>query len=134
MSTFPRLLLIAAFLAVGVALFGCTKKVCTKASPAPSVVMERQGPPPHAPAHGYRHKHPDGVDLVYQSGIGVYVVTGYTAVYFYQGHFYRFRKNKCEMSLHIGGPWRKGYVEGLPREFQAQMSKSENGKGKSKKA
>ena len=30
----------------------------------------RHGPPPHAPAHGYRHKQ-HGVELVYDSGRGV---------------------------------------------------------------
>jgi hypothetical protein len=133
MPVFPRLLLLAALLAAGVALFGCTKRACVKTSPAPTVVLERQGPPPHAPAHGYRHKHPDGVELVFQTGIGVYVVTGYTDIYFYEGHFYRVRKNKCEMSVHIGGPWRKAQVEALPREFRAQTSKHENAKGKGKK-
>lgn len=134
MSALPRLLLAAAFLTAGVALFGCAKKACVSTSPAPSVALERQGPPPHAPAHGYRHKHPDGIELMYQSHIGVYVVVGRADVYFYQGHFYRLRKNKCEMSLHIDGPWRAGYVEALPKEFRAQMTKKENGKGKSQKA
>ena len=31
------------------------------------------GPPPHAPAHGYRHKHQHGVELEYDSGIGAYI-------------------------------------------------------------
>ena len=47
------------------------------------------GPPPHAPAHGYRHKHQHGVELVYSSELGVYVVVGFPNHYFSEGHYFR---------------------------------------------
>ncbi|MEE9551944.1 MAG: hypothetical protein V3V89_02760, partial [Gammaproteobacteria bacterium] len=46
------------------------------------------GPPPHAPAHGYRHKH-HGHDLEFDSHLGVYVVVGLASVYFLDGLYYK---------------------------------------------
>jgi len=63
------------------------------------------GPPPHAPAHGYRHKHHrSGVDLVFDSSLGVYVVAdlGY---YFHNDRFYRWHDNGWQISAHFRGPW-----------------------------
>jgi len=37
-------------------------------------VETRPGPPPHAPAHGYRHKHRRGPELVYDGRLGVNTV------------------------------------------------------------
>jgi len=39
------------------------------------------GPPAHAPANGYRYKY-QGHDMVYDSGLGVYVVIGQSSVYY----------------------------------------------------
>ena len=49
---------------------------------------QKGGPPPWAPAHGYRHKH-HGADLVFDAHIGVYVVVGHPHVYFHDGHYFR---------------------------------------------
>lgn len=58
--------------------------------PPGPVVVHRGGPPPHAPAHGYRHKHHHhGVELEYDSRLGVYVVVGLEGVFFHADHFYR---------------------------------------------
>lgn len=46
------------------------------------------GPPPHAPAHGYRHKYHNH-DLLYDSGLGVYIVVGAPDFYFIDGFYYR---------------------------------------------
>ena len=43
------------------------------------------GPPPHAHALGYRHKHQDGIELEYDSGLGVYFAVKAPSVYFYNG-------------------------------------------------
>ena len=72
-----------------------------------------QGPPPHAPAHGYRRKH-QGVELVYDSGPGVYVVVGFPGHYYLGGRYYRLRATQWEMSVNIGGRWKAVSVESLP--------------------
>lgn len=83
------------------------------------------GPPPHAPAHGYRHKY-QGVDVIYDSGRGVYIVVGLPSHYYYEGHFYRFGSVQWEVSAQIGGPWRPVSRESLPPGLRAK----EKAKGK----
>lgn len=73
------------------------------------------GPPPHAPAHGYRHKHKTkGVELVYDSGCGVYVVIGLPDHYYYDGHFFRIRGAQWEVSLNTADGWEPVYGESIP--------------------
>jgi hypothetical protein len=48
----------------------------------------KAGPPPWAPAHGYRHKH-QGMDLIFDARLGVYAVTGHPHIYFHDGHYFR---------------------------------------------
>jgi hypothetical protein len=52
-------------------------------------VVREPGPPPWAPAHGYRHKHAQGMELVYDAQLGVYVVVGRDGLYFRHDRFYR---------------------------------------------
>ena len=40
----------------------------------PKKIYHKPGPPPHASAHGYRHKHHDGRELEYDSKIEAYIV------------------------------------------------------------
>ncbi len=63
------------------------------------------GPPPHAPAHGYRHKHQQGVEMVFDVGMGVYIVVGYPKYYFYNNSYYRYHNGIWKMSVYIKGPW-----------------------------
>ncbi len=49
----------------------------------------KPGPPPHAPAHGYRHKRHSGPELVFDSALGVYMVVGHEHHYFHDGHYLR---------------------------------------------
>ena len=73
------------------------------------------GPPPHAPAHGHRHKHAaNGVDLVYDSGRGVYVVVDLPDHYYYEGHFFRIRGAQWEVSLQVSGGWERVYEDSIP--------------------
>jgi hypothetical protein len=73
------------------------------------------GPPPHAPAHGYRHKHKaKGVDLVYDSGHGVYVVVGFPDHYYCDGRFFRIRGAQWEMSLNTTHGWKPVYKDSIP--------------------
>jgi len=85
------------------------------------------GPPPHAPAHGYRHKY-QGVELVYDSGRGVYVVVEFPDHYYYKDHYYRLENAQWQVGVHINGPWEPVSEEFLPPGLRAK----EKEKGKSK--
>ena len=86
----------------------------------------KSGPPPHAPAHGYRHKY-QGVELVYDSEWGVYIVVGFPYHYYYRGCYYQLRENQWEMAVHFDGPWKIVSKEALPPGLRAK----DKGKGKS---
>ncbi|SPD72837.1 conserved exported hypothetical protein [uncultured Desulfobacterium sp.] len=63
------------------------------------------GPPPHAPAHGYRYKHSDGVELEYNAHSGMYAVIGYDNHYYRDNNFFRIVDGVWNKSEHISGPW-----------------------------
>lgn len=92
----------------------CGSKVHYTRTINPKVTAKRAGPPPHAPAHGYRHKHRDGAELVYKSGIGVYVVVGHSEHYYYRDKYYRLENGSWEASLHIDGKWAPVPYKKLP--------------------
>ena len=95
-------------------------------------IARRNGPPPHAPAHGYRHKHADGVELVYDSGRGVYVVVGLPGHYYCDGHYFRISGNQWEMSLNTHYGWKPVYEDSIPRGLRVKGKNK--GKGKWKKS
>ena len=78
------------------------------------VVMEKHGPPPHAPAHGHRHKH-HGVDLLFDTGLGVYVVVGHAHHYFHDGRYYRLHESGWRVSAKLDGHWVEIKIKDLPR-------------------
>lgn len=110
---------------------GCTRKVVYKErSPEPPVVVHEQksGPPPHAPAHGYRHKHQgDDVVLVYDTGLDVYVVSGYKDCYYSAGQYFRFVDGSWEWSVSVSTGWR---IVADYREIPSSLC-TKHGKGKS---
>lgn len=64
------------------------------------------GPPPHAPAHGYRAKHRHH-DMVYDSRLGAYVVLGYDDHYYNDGWYFRYRDGLWQINADLGGrDWR----------------------------
>jgi hypothetical protein len=80
----------------------------TRPSPGHDAREARRGPPPHAPAHGYRHKHDvahGGVDLIFDSGLGVYVVVGWPDHYWHLDRYYRFANGLWMVSARIDGGW-----------------------------
>jgi hypothetical protein len=96
-------------LAIVASTLGCSKKVVVYQERDPDVVVVdgKPGPPPHAPAHGYRMKHAhDGVELVYDSGIDVYVVTGFRNCYYSAGQYFRLEASFWEWSASVDGPWK----------------------------
>ena len=82
------------------------------------VVVHAPDPPPHAPAHGYRHKHAHhGVELVFDSALGVYAVMGLADHFFYDGHYYRQLAGGWEMSVRIDGGGAVASHAKLPRHL-----------------
>ena len=63
------------------------------------------GPPPHAPAHGYRYKYHDH-DLVYDANLGVYLLVGLTGYYFLNEIFYHHRHDGWYYSRKFDRDWR----------------------------
>ena len=89
------------------------------------------GPPPHAPAHGYRQKHGNTV-LVYDSSLEVYVVSGRSDYYFQDNHYYHATHGGWEISTHIDGPWKPVSTKKLPKGLRNSVQASK-GKSKGKK-
>ncbi len=83
----------------------------------PRVVQaHKPGPPPHAPAHGHRHNHHShGVDLVFDSGLGVYGVVGLSDHFFLNDHFYRRSGGEWYMSAELGHGWTVVRSSKLPK-------------------
>jgi len=52
------------------------------------------------------------VELVFDTGLGVYVVVGHPNHYYHEDHFYRLTGSVWEMSLKIDGGW--AFVSGKP--------------------
>lgn len=103
-------------LALGASSLACTYVEHHHHVPPPHAEV-RHGPPPHAPAHGYRHKHPGpagSVDLVFDSGLGVYVVVGQPYHWFHHDHYYWLHDGEWHRSKHLGGPWVVADFDGVP--------------------
>ncbi len=91
----------------------------------------KHGPPPHAPAHGYRRKY-QGVELVFDSGRGVYVVIEFPNHYYFKGRYYRRGEIQWEVGVHIDGPWVFISEDELPKGLRAKEKGKGMAKGKSK--
>lgn len=91
------------------------------------------GPPPWAPAHGYRHKHHDhGVELVFDAGLDVYVVVGHPEIYFRADRYYCLRGGEWSAGARWNGPWTAVVVDDLPPGLRKKFAKQHPGKGKRK--
>ena len=73
-------------------------------------------PPAHAPAHGYRAKADKprasekaprkGIEVIFDSERGIYVGVGLPDVVFHEGHYYRERNGRWEVSQTGDEGWR----------------------------
>ena len=117
----------------GLGLAGCNHYYGGPPPHAPAHGRRYGGPPPHAPAHGYRHRHRhSGVDLVFDSGLGVYVVAG-LGHYFYNDKFYRWHDGVWQISVHARGPWHGADDHEVPRRlFKSRGRGKDKGKYKDK--
>ncbi len=127
--------------ALAVAVMGCSSRTVVRAGSekrtGPVVVAqdskEKGGPPPHAPAHGYRHKQAeDGVVLVYDSKIAVYVVTGHNHCYFSNGVYFQFFSGTWKMSKTVSGPWRIVVERDVPSGLKVKYASHQGKTGKAK--
>ena len=123
-----RCLVIVSGAAALLTVFGCssTKRTGTVVVVDRGVVVEsssKHGPPPHAPAHGYRARH-ENCDLVYDSGIGVYTVVGHRGCYYRDSRYYRRSGNSWQISNTIRGPWRTTTISSVPNGLVAEREKS----------
>ena len=91
------------FIAItSIALIGCVDSASVRYGDGDS--HYKSGPPPHAPAHGYRAKH-NKHNMSYDSGLSVYVVMDLADHYFDNGVYFRYRDGHWQTSLSIGGGW-----------------------------
>jgi len=124
--------LIAALVIV-VTVVGCQGIVLVPRASGP-VVARKSGPPSHAPAHGYRHKHRNGVEFRFDSHLGVYIVEGQTGIYFHDGWFVRIRSGIWEVSASLDGQWKarpaKWVPPGLRAKHHAKKSKKPKTRGR----
>ena len=116
MLRFAKLL---AVLVIGVTVVGCQGIVVAPRANDP-VVARKSGPPSHAPAHGYRHKHHSGAEFRFDSHLGVYIVPGHTEVYFHDGLFVRIRSGIWQVGATLDGHWEGRSAEWVPPGLRAK--------------
>ena len=76
----------------------------------------KHGPPPHAPAHGYRHKHAaHGVALVFNAELGVYSVSGRSDYYWSVDRYYRLKDGAWSASVRLDSGWARIAEQKLPK-------------------
>tara|TARA_R110002050_G_scaffold268113_1_gene410090 strand:- start:144350 stop:145081 length:732 start_codon:yes stop_codon:yes gene_type:complete len=90
-------------------LVGCTSNTAVRYDSSPhykySDVYYRSGPPPHAPAHGYRHHH-HSHDMIYDSGIRAYILVGLPGYYYDDGFYFRYSNIGWQFSAYLNDGWR----------------------------
>jgi hypothetical protein len=74
------------------------------------------GPPPHAPAHGYRY-HYDDLDLVFDTALGIYLVFGYPYYYWYDNWYYHWDGDHWHRSKHFKRGWKHIDHDHVPRKL-----------------
>jgi len=116
---------LAALLALSLgATSGCVYHHHHQPAAVTTVQTGRSGPPPHAPAHGYRTRHPrDGVSLVFDAGLGVYAVADWTDCYWDAGRYLRWEAGVWRTSSRIGGTWVVVSRDRVPAKLVAKHAK-----------
>lgn len=115
-------------------------RVTVESPPAPPptvIVHDHHGPPPHAPAHGYRHKHRHhghDYELVYDTGVGCYAVAGYRDTFYNDGFYFQFGSNGWVVSASFGSDakWDRCDDARLPGGLKTKYAGKSQGGGKGK--
>jgi len=116
---------------------GCSHGAITIGASDPHVGHHDHGygPPPHAPANGYRwkrHHHDHDVDLVFNSDLGVYVVVDIPNRFYWNGYYLRIEDDGWYASVDLDGRWKPRAEDSLPpglRKKYAKHGKGKHGKG-----
>lgn len=83
---------------------------------------QRGGPPPHAPAHGYRHKQKNH-QMRYDSALGVYVLLDLIDHYYFDDRYYRYRGGDWQYARELEGDrWRDADRRSIPEQLYRQYS------------
>ena len=112
------------------ALSGCFA-VATAPAPGPGPgpgKSQGHGPPPHAPAHGYRAKTPQGVEVVFDTQVGVYIVINVPGSYWLDDRYYRKAPKGWVWSASFEGPWEVCVEANLPVGLRAGAAKNRKDK------
>lgn len=97
----------------------------------PGKHYHKQGPPPHAPAHGYRHKNHDGHELAYDEKLGAYIVVNLSQTYFGNNVYIRMSSDgRWLVSTTVEGRWRPAGPGEVPDKLASyyDRQKSHNSK------
>lgn len=121
--------LIIVLMATGVACTGTTSVQNAQTGPSKS---RGHGPPPHAPAHGYRAKTQDGLELVYRSDYGVYEVAGRSDYYYSDGLIYHKDSLGWIIGSSVDGPWTSVKEAQIPPGLRSDNQGKNPGQGKAK--
>jgi len=89
------------------------------------------GPPPHAPAHGYRAKYHNH-DLVYDAHLGVYIVIGLHDHFYRDGNYYKHARDGWYYSRYTDRDWGRYDERKLPPGLARKYHGNGKGKGKGK--
>jgi hypothetical protein len=107
-----RVLLILATAMLSLGLAGCGDRHSVRY--ADDGRYYRDGPPPHAPAHGYRAKHHHH-DMIYDSRLGAYVVLGYDNYYYNDGWYFRYVDGFWQINVNLDDrDWRQADYYRVP--------------------
>ncbi|MBU1195280.1 MAG: hypothetical protein KKE62_15735 [Proteobacteria bacterium] len=117
---------------------GCNTVGVGIQSPAPdgrNASYHKQGPPPHAPAHGYRHKHQHGHEMQYDSSIQAYVVLNIPETYFGNNLYIRMSSDgRWMVSATLDGDWRLAAGDEIPRKLKQYKENTSDDPEKGKKS
>ncbi|MCK5162065.1 MAG: hypothetical protein KAQ72_00025 [Desulfobacula sp.] len=103
-------------------------------APPPKTKYHKPGPPPHAPAHGYRHKRHHGHELVYDSQIGAYIVANIPETYFGNNLYIRLSTDgRWMVSTILEGGWRVAVGSEVPYKLMEYKEKNKKKKKPKKK-
>ena len=99
--------------------------------PVHQAKYHKPGPPPHAPAHGYRHKNRHGHNLEYRSGLGAYVVVNVPETYFDNNLYIRMSTDgRWMVSASLGQGWRLAVNNEVPYKLKEYKKKKKKSKKK----
>jgi hypothetical protein len=109
-------------------LMGCVGSTAVRYDSHPRYehadVYYRTGPPPYAPAHGYRH-HYHNHDMIYDSGIRAYIIVGMPDYYYDNGFYFRYSNIGWQFSGSLNDGWKATDERRVPKTLWNKRSKKQ---------